>query len=395
MWRTALWGSTDIAMIDIPMDLNEITAARIAAEQAGEDAGMLQMRDLELAHLGLPPVIDGARRSRLLATDAISTTWEAWNLSGGERLFLRCTRPRWTADPVILRRMAQGANTHTSWHPSGDWPHLRLVANGALLTDRFPVEDVASTERLARTLGEGLRALSELHERGQVHGGPLAPFFVESPGSLRLVHLDAFDVQTTPADDLRELAWLIVAMDPLNSDPVAMLAEEWVDSPPPTAADGIRLLKRCLGGVLLAERHRLSIAARSANRLDRKTRLARAVRKMAQIVPPPEGKVCIKADVDGALVMVESESGIIRGGAVADATSSRFLPIIYSSSQGLDAQSARFLLRSWALRKQGDENTRAEIQASLAASDSQAEQLIRWMSAMARLRAARLILRVG
>lgn len=184
-------------------------------------------------------------------------------------------------------------------------------------------------------------------------------------------------------------------MDPLNSDPVAMLAEEWVDSPPPTAADGIRLLKRCLGGVLLAERHRLSVAARSANRLDRKTRLARAVRKMAQVVPPPEGKVCIKADVDGALVMVESESGIIRGGAVADATSSRFLPIIYSDSQGLDAQSARFLLRSWALRKQGDEDARAEVQASLAASDHQAEQLIRWMSAMARLRAARLILRVG
>ena len=77
-----LAGQYDIAMIDIPMDLNEITAARIAAEQAGEDAGMLHMRDLELAHIGLPPVIDGARRSRLLHTDPIATTWEAWSTSG-------------------------------------------------------------------------------------------------------------------------------------------------------------------------------------------------------------------------------------------------------------------------------------------------------------------------
>lgn len=388
-------GQYDIAMSDIPMDLNDITAARIAAEQAGDDAEILHMRDLELAHLALPPVIDGARRSRLLTTDAISTTWEAWNLTGGERLFLRCTRPRWKADPVILRRMAHGADAHTSWHPSGDWPHLRLVANGALLADRFPVEDIASTERLARTLGEGLQALSELHERGKVHGGPLAPFLVESADSLRLVHLDTFDVQTTAADDLKGLAWLIVSMDPLHCDPVAMLAEEWMDSPPPTAADGIRLLNRCLGGVLLAERHRLSVAARSAHRLDRKTRLARAVRKIAHMVHPPEGKVCIKAGSDGALVIVESENGVIRGGAVADADGGRFLPIIYSISQGLDAQSARFLLRSWALRKQGDETLRAETQANLNANDTQAEQLIRWMSAMARLRAARLILRVG
>jgi len=385
----------DIAMSDIPMDLNDITAARIAAEQAGEDALMLQMRDLELAHLALPPVIDGARRSRLLAIDAISTTWEAWSLTGGERLFLRCARPRWATDPVILRRMAIGGNGRTSWHPTGDWPHLRLVANGVLLSDRFPVEDVASTERLARTLGEGLRALSELHERGQVHGGPLAPFFVESKGPLQLVHLDAFDVKTTAADDLRELAELIVAMDPLNCDPVAMLAEEWVDTPPPTAADGIRLLNRCLGGVLLAERHRLSVAARSAHRLDRKTRLARAVRKMTHMMPPPEGKVCIKAGPDGALVIIESVDGVVRGGAVADAEGGRFLPVIYSNTQGLDAQSARFLLRSWALRKQGDESLRAEVQASLNASDVQADHLIRWMSAMARLRAARLILRVG
>jgi len=113
------------------------------------------------------------------------------------------------------------------------------------------------------------------------------------------------------------------------------------------------------------------------------------------MMPPPEGKVCIKAGPDGALGIIESVGGVVRGGAVADAEGGRFLPVIYSNTQGLDAQSARFLLRSWALRKQGDESLRAEVQASLNASDVQADHLIRWMSAMARLRAARLILRVG
>ena len=80
---------------------------------------------------------------------------------------------------------------------------------------------------------------------------------------------------------------------------------------------------------------------------------------------------------------------------MADAGEGRFLPVIYTPTQGLDAQSARFLLRSWALRGQGDETTRRTIQAELNSDDSQAERLVRWMSAMARLRAARLILRAG
>jgi hypothetical protein len=379
----------------LPPDLNSITEARIAAEESGDDRALLELRDLELAHLALPPVIDGVRRGRLLRFDAISTTWEGWSLRGGERVFLQCLRPRWKSDPVVLRRMARGATHDASWHPTEDWPHLRCVVHGALLVDRFPIEDLISTHRLARIMGEGLAALRDLHSRGRIHGGALAPFLVESPQGLRLVALDPFDANGSPTDDLRELANLIVALDPLGEDPVAVLADEWSESPPPSAADGIRLLKRCLSGILLAQRHRLSVAGRSAHRLDRKTRFSRAVRAMARLVPPPAGKACVKVGADGAMVVVECDGETIRGGAVADASEGRFLPVIYTPTQGLDAQSARFLLRSWALRGQGDETTRRTIQAELNSDDSQAERLVRWMSAMARLRAARLILRAG
>ena len=51
---------------------------------------------------------------------------------------------RWKTDPVVTRRMSRDATGDVSWHPDGDWPHLRSVAHGGLLIDRFPIEDVPS-----------------------------------------------------------------------------------------------------------------------------------------------------------------------------------------------------------------------------------------------------------
>jgi hypothetical protein len=94
------------------------------------------------------------------------------------------------------------------------------------------------------------------------------------------------------------------------------------------------------------------------------------------------------------MVIAESDAHTVRGGAAAD-PGGRFLPIVYTPEQGLDAQSARFLLRSWAMRGQGDEEQRREIQAVLQATDEAASQLTRWLSSMARLRAAKLLLEVS
>ena len=382
-------------MIALPPDLNTITDARTRAEEDGDDARLFALRELELAHQALPPAIDGVRRVRLLATDAISTTWEGWNLDGGERVFLRCLRPRWKTDPVMTRRMSRDATGDVSWHPDGDWPHLRAVAHGGLLIDRFPIEDVPSAAQLARTLGYGLSALAELHARGEAHPGPLAAFMVERDHRLQIPYLGRFDSGQTPSDNLRDLAETIYALDPVGSSPVAQLAEEWMLDPPPTAADGVRLLTQCLGGALLAERHRLSVAGRSTARMDRSTRLARAIRRLASLTTPPPGKFCLKAGQDGVLVIAESDGEVVRGGAATDVSEGRFLPIIYTQSQGLDAQSARFLMRSWAMRASGDVEVQAAHNADLGTTEEAASQLVRWLSAMARVRSASLILRAG
>ena len=382
-------------MIALPPDLNTITDARIEAETSGDDARLMALRELELAHQALPPTIDGVRRVRLLSTDAISTTWEGWSLDGGERVLLRCLRPRWRADPVMTRRMGLDASGEVSWHPDGDWPHLRTIAQGNLLIDRFPIEDIPSAAQLARLLGYGLAALARLHERGQTHPGPLATFMVERDTRLQLPCLGGFDVRDSPSDNLRALAETIFALDPVGSSPVAQLAEEWMVDPPPTAADGMRLLTQCLSGALLAERHRLSVAGRSTARMDRSTRLARAIRKLASLTSPPTGKFCLKAGTDGVLVIAESDGEVVRGGAATDVSEGRFLPIIYTQSQGLDAQSARFLMRSWAMREGGDPDVQSAHNAALGTTDEAAGQLVRWLSAMARVRSASLILRAG
>ena len=42
----------------------------------------------EFAIAGLPPLVDGARRSRLVHVDALATTWEAWDVHDGTRLLV-------------------------------------------------------------------------------------------------------------------------------------------------------------------------------------------------------------------------------------------------------------------------------------------------------------------
>jgi len=386
----------------LPPDPHTLTEAREAAEHEGDDALLHGLRQLEIAHGALPPVIDGARRSRLLHTDAISTTWEAWSTIGGQRLYLRCLRSQWKDDPVMRRRMAaavgQQAPSATvggiSWHPEGDWPHLRAVAEGALVVDRFPVEDAPITGRMAWLLGGGLQSLAGLHEQGLTQGAHIAPFLLERPGGTTLVWMDLFDSAGTPQADIAALSQLIADLDPDGIDPVGRLAREWAEAPPPTAADAVRILVRQLGTELLTARHRLAIAGRKMHQQDRATRLAGMVRRLGSSLAPPVGHFCLKSTSDGIQVLAESDGETVRGGAAAG-DAGRFLPVVYSPDQGLDAQAARFLLRGWATRDSGDALAREVAQATLEASDGQAARLMRWLSCMARLRSARLLLELA
>lgn len=372
------------ALIRDPLALAK---ARLRAEEARDDRALLELHSLEVAAELLPPIIDGARRGRLLCADALATTWEGWDLRNGERLLLRCVRPQWRKDAVMLRRMAlaQQSPDPPSWVPDGAWPHLRVSAPGALVADRLPIDDPPSTLFLAQVLGAGLTTLARLHAVGLVHGGPMLAHLVEGRHGAGLLWLDRFQPEGGPRRDLIELAQAVGALDPWQEDPVGELVRDWVEEPPPSAADGARLLRRLLASLLLGARHRVEMDARQLRRRAHRSRLATLTRQLWASRPPPVGCWCLRADRHGVLVLVESDGHTLRGGAAAD-LSARFLPVIYEPGRGLDAQAARAVLRAWARRDDGDRDHRLELQLELGTTDEDAALVARWLSAASRLR---------
>jgi len=373
-----------------------LAAERRAAADRGDDDATLWLRELELATEALPPMIDGVRRARLLAVDPLATTWEAWRIDDGLRVVLRCLRARWRDDPVMRRRFELAPSRVRHLHAlelrtGGDWPHIRVVAPGAPLLDRLPVEDAADGRVLARLLGAGLDGLRRLHDADLRHGGPIGALLHEGPSGARLLWLDPFDRRRTVAQDLSGLATAVAALDPTGAHPVGALALAWTTDPPPSAAVGLRLLRETLASTLLEQRHRLRIAARLAGRRGRTRRLTAATRALDRTLPPPRVHTCVRAAPDGVLVLVHSDGAVLRGGSSASASPDA-LPVVWTARRGLDAQAARVLLRAWATRGTGDEALRGLVQADLGTTDAATDQLLRWLRSRASLRRARLLL---
>ncbi len=375
-----------------------LAAEREAALAAGDDARLLALRELELAGRALDPVIAGVRRDRLVAHDALATTWEGWELDGGRRVLLRVIRPRWRRDPVMRRRFLARLRPPAVRHPhlalpavvgeAGGWLHLRVALRGLPLGELAALGEPPGTEELARLLGAGLAALDALHRAGFVLGGDPGRLLCADPERPALAWLDPFDPGGGPADDLRALARAVAALDPEGEDPLGLLAASWAEDPPPSARDAGAVLRGALAGLLAAERHRLVRQRRRRGRQDRAARLARAVRRLERALPPPPGRFCLRAGRDAVLVVVHSDGQVVRGGATADPRT-RHLPRAWSAEAGLEPAPTRFLLRAWAGRAEGDEARRRRVQAELGARDAEAEALMRWLSGMARLRRAR------
>ena len=74
------------------------------AEGAPDDALLLQSAESATAGDGVPATIGRLRRRRLLHHDALSTTWEAWDIQTGQPAWLRVLRPRWREVPAMVRR---------------------------------------------------------------------------------------------------------------------------------------------------------------------------------------------------------------------------------------------------------------------------------------------------
>jgi hypothetical protein len=385
----------------------ELSGRRAALEAAAADPALaarvdpllLALREREVAAAGLPARLGGASRGRLLASDAISTVWEAWD-SGGQRVALRVLAPAWRHDPVWLRRLERGALAaagvagvaRAEWISGGETPHVRYALGGPALADLLPAEDPPSERELARFLAGGLRGLAALHARGLVAGALGPESLLLGPEGVTLAWFDP--VLRSPGDsraDLSALGRAVGLLDPGAITRMGGLAHGFAESPPPTASDGAELLRRTMAGLLADARHTLVLRARVQRRATARGRLLAAVRRLERALPPPAGTVCLRAGHDAVMVVAESDGEVVRGGPVAGVPA-RFLPVIYTRAAGLDPGGCRALLRAWATRTGGDEERRARIQAQLGADDAAAAALCRWLAGQARLRASRLLL---
>lgn len=362
------------------------------------DAALLAARDAALADAELPRQIDGVHRGRWLTADPISTSWEGWDAGTGSRAWLRCARPRYRSEPLLMERLSAAAapdapGPRAEWRPDGDWPHLRWARPGLPLAELLPIDEPLSVAERAALLGRGLEGLRWLHQRGAVLGDDPLDVLVLTEGGPRLLWRDPFGAEGSPGADLRALAARVAAL-PGPDDPVQALARGWADAPPPSAADGLRLLQAALSAALLDARHRLALGARHHGHRAQLARLARAVAALGR-VPPPVARACLRADADGVLICVHSDGSEVRGGAArvgARPPAPGDLPRVWAPAAGLDAAPARLLMRAWADRDGGDPARRRSATAAMGGTDAAAWALLRWMSAAARLRAGGLLL---
>ncbi len=375
----------------------DLTAARRAAEAAGDDDRLLALREAELAGRELPQIIDGVRRVTLWALDPISTTWLGWEIDGGHRMAVRCLHPAWRDDGVIRRRFARAADGPTSnvlrspsWHPDGDWPHLRASCGPLALRELLPGEDPADSMFLHRALARGLAALQRLHAAGESVGPQLdRAVFFDSRGDLLLLRLDRFGGTRSATDDLGQLGAALSALDPQGETAIGRWLAEWNAAPPPTAADAAMLLQRRMGSELAAIRHRLHRQAGQRQARSAHAELQALVTRLESALPPPEGRHCLHITPSGDHTLLSSDGAQVRGG-VASTPDDGELPVIHAPETGLVPVLTRPLLRAWARRAASV--PREEAQRRLGADDERTAQLIRWLTSTSRLRSSRMLL---
>ncbi|MEL6345438.1 MAG: hypothetical protein AAFV53_20185 [Myxococcota bacterium] len=370
-------------------DLEACIQARRAAEERGDDAALLQWRRLERAHGALPPLIDDARCTRLLWADPISTVWLGWSVRTGERLLIRCLRPAWRADPVMLRRLARAAMgphhealCYPTWRGDSATPHLRLALPGPLILDAAPLDSHAQLAAIVAALN----GLAVLHDQGTWLGADLADHVCVTPDGPRMVWLDRFAPAGAPTEDLAAVGQLAEQMGAVEGS-VCALAVDWQDAPPPDARSAGRLLQGAMSGLLLRARHRL-IAERKRLRLNTaRRRLHHQVAALADVARPPQGPLCVQARPHQPLIIAVGEGNQLRGGeGPIDA-----LPVILSSSGVLDVSGARGMLRALRGRRDADEPRRCAAQARLGAGPTP-NTMIRWLTARLQLRSLLLLM---
>jgi len=348
---------------DWPYEPAELLAAveRLADSRPGDPVCtrlVLAAHDLASPAPSLPRDL---RPRELVRVDGFSSTWLALDVDGIAHL-VRCTRP--DAHPVHRRILER------DWRAlSGHVPGL-LIEEGALIAPApgTPlIEAYINGSDAVSLLGDSFRRLAAWKEAGIGPGDPARQELRMVDGRLLLVVL-------TPntSNNTQLLRRVVSAIPPLADGPIAHFVEGLKTLDPATGSAEV-VFKRTLSEALREQAVDLRRRSLRAGQDDRRGRLQRAVERLFNALPPPDGSGPVGFDLNGQPTRVESREGKVQWGAEP-------LQILFADGR-FQAPLARRFLRACATAP------------ALSNQDQQMTDSIgRWVSAGLKLRTVRLLL---
>jgi hypothetical protein len=332
---------------------------------------------------GLPLVVGGVRRERLVRWDDWTTTWLGSDASDGSEVLVRILRPAAAADPALRRQVAREARALSGLVEEitvfeGDLPGLRAPVPGAPMTQASDARSSIEIDLLhTRLLATALVSIAEWEESGLWLPSLTREELRNCGDRLSLVCL-------TPSDHgdhgalLRHIGTLLGHHDDTR---LGALRQALIEAPPATAADATAYAIAAMAEHLAGQRHALFRRHEQTRHSDRHARLHALTLRLHTSVPPPKGVGAIGVDMDGEILIVHSTDAEVSWGPRSA------LKPVFSAEGGFVAPEARRLLRARASAPNSE-----RLQADVHGDSRFTDAIGQWISAALRLRTVRLLL---
>ena len=347
-------------------------------------------------------MIDGCRLSGWWQPDPISTTWTAWVPMTGERLLLRCLHKRWCRDPVMQRRLQRDLQVEATaglvvgqYCSEGDWVHNRVSIHGARMSEVLPhgPNEVGDSLLMTQVMVGGLNALTSLHQ-AQMSGSTCFPryCFCRRHRKHRLAGrylVPPFLRMKTSPCCLKPLCYLPESSLVPRSANRRRLVRELRRRTPKTRA-------RCYRGPW--QQHRSTLATVCGLTIEispsepHQPTGHRPDELAAGNDAPPMGRVCLRADNNGELVIAEADEQGLRGQRTTNAMESNLKTVYTHESRVLirSLPGSFCGIRLYDIEEMKPIEQRYKVNRRFRYNSRRDDALVGWM---AWLRAARLILR--
>lgn len=362
------------------------TAAEAHPHHAGLRDAVHAVHAWQTAGHGLPPVVGGVLRDRLVRWDDWTSTWEGTDAVSGARAQVRVLRATHQRDPMLRRALIRDGRALRAVLPS-----LRLDADaGAIVAvmpgppfQTLPVGGHASTTALIGLLARSLHRL-EAWEAAQLGCDVAAPEELCDAGDhVALVRL----TPSTEADAgplLHQIASRIAAwwQDESPEHPFGDLLDALSAVPPRRVAEAALLARQALVSLLTSERHALLLRDRTLRQRDERARLAALLDRLTDYTSPPYGRAAVGVDLDGRTLVVQNLDQVVLWGPVGEAPE-----VIWTRATGLDVPLARRLLRV-----RGSAPVSDRLNKEIDGTPSFVDRIARWTAAQIELRTLRLLL---